>query len=491
MASRYPTQVKFDYCLSPVSIIVNGSKMLVPCGKCSGCLLHKSNEWCQRLSVEIENYPLSLTFTLTYSNYFLPRMTIGYGVDGNPSWTSDNSCNLRYDGTKIVCRDSPLEHKEAALSYAPVAVTHLPGEYIPYLSKRDIQLFLKILRKKLYDEFQQTNKCYRFRYFVVGEYGETLFRPHYHAILFFEDKEVCEFARFRAIYESWQMCDKSRFDEFCTYIDSKGSSYLTQYFNSVSLLPDIYKTAAFSPWRLCSKAPAIGYSKRCRSQLFESASIGDITYTRSIPDADKRYLFQYSTDYLSSLFPKCRGFSRMDFQRLCVVYGQLYYAKKRGYKYYDTISSLLSSFLSPQDWNCCRKALIFAESLESDGFTGDLIKHYVYLLDIVYYKKAMFALKMFYEYQQTLSALSMEILSLYTNLPSCLASYTSADGMYLDLFLEPFGFQASDIQDLSVREWFPPLVSDEYYKELDDILSHMVKLPKLKTDLGLHPNNNF
>lgn len=491
MASRYPKQVKFDYCLSPVRVSVHGSFLYVPCGKCAGCLLHKSNEWCQRLSMEIENYPLSLAFTLTYTNKYLPKMMIGLGLDGNPSWISDNSFNIRFDGVKDVYRSSDCELKTAPLSYAPVPVTRLDGSYIPYLSKRDIQLFLKTLRKKLYEKFQKTNKCYRFRYFIVGEYGETLFRPHYHSILFFEDKEVCEYARIYAIFASWQMCDKNRFDEFCSYCDSKASSYLTQYFNSVSVLPEIYRTAEFSPWRLCSKSPAIGYSKRDKKGIFESASIGDITFSRTIPDVDKRYLFQYSTSYLSSLFPKCRGFSTMDFHRLCIVYGQLYYAKKRGLRYYNTLSSLLSSYLSPQDWSCARKAQEFAEMLESDGFVGDCIKHYVYVLDLVYYKKSMFALKMFYEYQASLPKLSFEILSLYSNLSFCVAGYNDSSGMYLDLFLEPFGVCPTDLQDLPVSEWCPSLVTDQYYKELDDILQNMIKLPKLKSDIGLHPNNNF
>jgi hypothetical protein len=44
------------------------------------------------------------------------------------------------------------------------------------LNKRDLQLFLKRLRKK--DETE------RIRYYAVGEYGEKTGRPHYHIILF-------------------------------------------------------------------------------------------------------------------------------------------------------------------------------------------------------------------------------------------------------------------------------------------------------------------
>lgn len=52
-------------------------------------------------------------------------------------------------------------------------------EYLPEngaLDKRDLQLFLKRLRKRLAPR--------SFRYYACGEYGSKTMRPHYHAILF-------------------------------------------------------------------------------------------------------------------------------------------------------------------------------------------------------------------------------------------------------------------------------------------------------------------
>lgn len=54
------------------------------------------------------------------------------------------------------------------------------------LNLRDTQLFLKRLR----EQHSRTNKN-PVRFFLCGEYGDTTFRPHYHAILFgidFADK---------------------------------------------------------------------------------------------------------------------------------------------------------------------------------------------------------------------------------------------------------------------------------------------------------------
>lgn len=92
----------------------------VPCGKCIPCLMNKRAEWCFRLEQEHRVSKSAHFVTLTYDQKHL---------------RTDNS-----------------------------------------LEKRDLQLYLKRLRKK--DETQ------RIRYYAVGEYGSKNGRPHYHIILF-------------------------------------------------------------------------------------------------------------------------------------------------------------------------------------------------------------------------------------------------------------------------------------------------------------------
>lgn len=92
----------------------------VPCGKCIPCLMNKRAEWCFRLEQEHRVSKSAHFVTLTYDQKHL---------------RTDNS-----------------------------------------LDKRDLQLYLKRLRKK--DETQ------RIRYYAVGEYGSKNGRPHYHIILF-------------------------------------------------------------------------------------------------------------------------------------------------------------------------------------------------------------------------------------------------------------------------------------------------------------------
>lgn len=108
--------------------------IMVPCGKCPPCKLRKVREWVFRLRMEEKRSTSAFFLTLTYEN---PPM-------------SENGFMT--------------------------------------LSKRDIQLWFKKLRK--------LNKQ-PLKYYLVGEYGGKTLRPHYHLILFnLEDIEY--------IYQTWE-----------------------------------------------------------------------------------------------------------------------------------------------------------------------------------------------------------------------------------------------------------------------------------------------
>lgn len=112
------------------------SPATLPCGRCIGCRLAQAKTWAIRCVHEASLHPNNCFITLTYSD--------------------DN------------------------LRVAPLA----DGTFnVGTLVKRDIQLFMKSLRKRF--------PCVRIRFFCCGEYGAKLFRPHYHLILFgfdFHDK---------------------------------------------------------------------------------------------------------------------------------------------------------------------------------------------------------------------------------------------------------------------------------------------------------------
>lgn len=106
-------------CWYPIPI--HEREIMVPCGKCLGCLTARRNQWTFRLMQEERVSKSSMFITLTYSDKFLPLI-------GNN----------------------------------------------PVLKKSDFQNYIKRLRK--------VNQ--KLRYYAVGEYGTRTERPHYHAIMF-------------------------------------------------------------------------------------------------------------------------------------------------------------------------------------------------------------------------------------------------------------------------------------------------------------------
>lgn len=94
-----------------------------PCGQCLPCRINKRRVWSTRLWLE----------TMSHADN-MPMIFLSYDEDHVPR-AEDGSLTL---------------------------------------SKRDIQLYVKRLRKA----------GYKFRYYIAGEYGPQTHRPHYHALFF-------------------------------------------------------------------------------------------------------------------------------------------------------------------------------------------------------------------------------------------------------------------------------------------------------------------
>lgn len=117
-------------------------EITIPCGRCAVCLTNKAEEWKNRLRIQMEASSSAFFVTLTYDDEHLP-----HDENGNPCF-----------------------------------------------SVRHLQLFHKLLRKRLKQGFlveSMTGKRLplvdrKFKYFIVSEYGAKGegHRPHYHGIYF-------------------------------------------------------------------------------------------------------------------------------------------------------------------------------------------------------------------------------------------------------------------------------------------------------------------
>lgn len=115
-------------CISPILIKKADRRDFVPCGKCNFCLQSRRADWSFRLAQEQKISNTSTFLTLTYEEE-----------------------NIAYN----------------------------PTSGLPELSKRDVQLWTKRLRK-----INARLVPWPLRYYTVGEYGTENSRPHYHAIMF-------------------------------------------------------------------------------------------------------------------------------------------------------------------------------------------------------------------------------------------------------------------------------------------------------------------
>lgn len=176
----------------------------VPCGHCEACVERKSNEWATRIYNEWILSDTAQFFTLTYAEDFLPinPVRINYGYD--------------------------YEEYET-----------------PVLCKRDVQLFMKRLRKKLGNGL---------KFFLGGEYGEQGGRPHYHFILFNYPKKY-EDELTDIVAKCWSY-------GFVTSGETniRRIMYVAKYIYSASMLPRKGVENFVKPFILASRRPAIGSS---------------------------------------------------------------------------------------------------------------------------------------------------------------------------------------------------------------------------------------
>lgn len=118
--------LKGEYSADEVCSVPGAKFIPLPCGRCIGCRLKYSRDWADRCMLESLQYKNNIFLTLTYDDNHIPE-----------------------------CQE---------------------GSPIHPLKKRDLQLFIKRLRKEFPND--------RIRYFACGEYGSNSMRPHYHLLVF-------------------------------------------------------------------------------------------------------------------------------------------------------------------------------------------------------------------------------------------------------------------------------------------------------------------
>lgn len=221
-------------CLNPFLIRDMSEIKSVPCGRCINCVIARSYQWSKRLQLELEEHDAASFITLTYDN--------------------------------------------------------APYNFV----MRDVQLFLKRLRKRIQKKIS---------YYLVGELGEKTRRVHYHAIIFgfWPDDALLYKTKPYNLYTSKILTDSwglghvvigevnEQTINYCT-------GYMTKDFGAINFVPETGEI--IRPFMTCSKKPGIG--RRYFERLDETTLIDrDYIYFKGSADLMPKYFNRLRNERLS------------------------------------------------------------------------------------------------------------------------------------------------------------------------------------------------
>lgn len=249
----------FVKCFHPLVLRdFRGYPYQVPCGKCVACQNNKRSSLSLKLRLEEYTSKYCYFLTLTYADEHLPLFSLGRDTCAtefirvypqssrlrSDSMISDFCSDFyEFDNDFI---DKMDYYSDFVLNYERMYNKHCVYGHGLYalLYYRDIQLFLKRIRKHIFKYYGE-----KIRFYIIGEYGTKSLRPHWHCLLFFNSSKLsqafedcenvgttereCYCPRFLRPFWEFGICDSKRTNGECyNYV----SSYVTQSSNFPKLL---------------------------------------------------------------------------------------------------------------------------------------------------------------------------------------------------------------------------------------------------------------
>lgn len=282
----------------------SGERMQVSCGRCLACRMQNARERNKILQHEFANKRYAFFVTLTYSDDNVPLMCPVATENKHNGHTVYNFYDIDTDDYVTSCDLSSRQ-----LSY--IQNKGINGN-IKYLRYSDVQKFLKRLRKSLSHYDKES-----IRYFLVGEYGPSLLRPHFHILFFFSSPRLYPVFR-DCLYKAWTF----------GYIDAQlpqnygqSAKYLAAYVNSYVYLPHLLQCKQIRS--KCLHSQALGFS--ADESLFEEVRQGRFDrFNEYVNKALGETQDTHSSSSWRSLenyfFPKCRRFNELNNSELCRIY---------------------------------------------------------------------------------------------------------------------------------------------------------------------------
>lgn len=180
-------------------------------------------------------------------------------IDSDASLLEDYHRRLR--GNVASCRRLKIANNSLSWYHSSQLSDYASGisasDCIPLLYYPDFQRFMKRLRKLLTKKFGKNNEETKVRYYAIGEYGTSSYRPHWHLLLFINSDEVSTWlhdsftkdstlsSKQRTIYTSSILCSLWKYGS-CTIdkTDGNASGYVSNYVVGSASLPKILSELA-------------------------------------------------------------------------------------------------------------------------------------------------------------------------------------------------------------------------------------------------------
>lgn len=362
---------KLFSCLHPRRVInkYTHESITVGCGVCSACLTRRANIMSMQCSVEESDFNYCAFVSLTYSNEFVPLMRAEKRTTVFTYYDEFRNKHTVEDGFIYDFYDVTDRFQEKENIFGQFLFSHNISEFhlnelrkkvackssdfngdIPYLSKYDVQCFMKRFRQLLKYYSNEKIRCY-----IVGEYGPVHFRPHFHLLLFFNSKEVFQNYR-KCVRLAWskrtRMYDKRRKKFYYKSVPfgrvdasiSRGhcSSYVAKYVNSRTSLPRLYSYSSVRPFSSHSIHFAQSFYQDKKKEIYENGPEYFVSLSRKLGSRVSELHPWRSLTAL--LFPKAKRFSSQSFDELSYSYRLV--QKARCFYTFDSIRSLTINVLN-------------------------------------------------------------------------------------------------------------------------------------------------
>lgn len=318
--------------------------LFVRCGTCPSCLVHRSNIQCALISNMSSHFKYAYFFTLTYSDEFVPRVSLevvercdaeseidAYMSDSDPrhlpyddsryqiaaTYLPRSGCFRVHDSGRVRDFSETEDSYHFLHTFSGKEIRDLlvasNGRYdfarkcvvfpsidecrneVLVLNPYDQNLFFKRLRKLIAEKYDE-----KICYYLVSEYGGRTYRPHWHGILFFNSdaltSSICEL-----VSKSWSY---GRTD--CSLSRGSAAGYVASYINSFVDLPDFFnRHKEFKPRSYHSKGLSVNKLFRQSSDISEIQEVASSCFDGfSVPINGEYVTVKPSRSYECTVFPR-------------------------------------------------------------------------------------------------------------------------------------------------------------------------------------------